>query len=60
MPKTNINFEDFTTAALASATKALTDNPHLFPNPEITVGIVIRRHYHVDVPDLDTGPVAKL
>jgi hypothetical protein len=60
MARTNINFEDFTTAALAAATKTLTDNPQLFPNPEITVGIVIRRHFHVDVPDLDKGPVVKL
>jgi hypothetical protein len=60
MARTNINFEDFTAAALASATKVLTENPKLFPHPEITIGIVIRRNFQIDVPELHQGPATKL
>ncbi|MEA3009142.1 MAG: hypothetical protein QOJ91_834 [Sphingomonadales bacterium] len=60
MARTNINFEEFTNAAMAAVTKSLTENTGLFPNPEITVGIVIRRQFHVEVPNLNQGPATKL
>jgi hypothetical protein len=56
----SISFEDFADATLAAVTKALAANPRLFPHPEITVGIVIRRNYNVDVPDLDASTGQKL
>jgi hypothetical protein len=56
----SISFEDFTATTLAAATKALAANPRLFPHPEITIGIVIRRNYNLDVPDLDASTGQKL
>ena len=60
MPRSTINFEEFTDAALAAATKALTANPRLFPHPEITIGIVIRRNIHIEQVDLGQGPGKQL
>jgi len=60
MAKSNINFEDFTDATLAAATRALAANPNLFPHPEITVGIVIRRNYNLQVPELGQSTGQKL
>ena len=60
MAKSNINFEDFTNATLSAAARAMTDNPKLFPDPEITVGIVIRRNYRFEVPELGRSPIETL
>jgi hypothetical protein len=60
MAKSTINFEEFADATLAAATRAIAANPNLFPHPEITVGIVIRRNLHIEPPNLGQSTGQKL